>query len=151
MGLYKNKKVITINKEIMEEYRKFYFKTNPRCRTFPKYFENPIPMSWNTFISKQRMIQNTIKGKYKGFAIFLANKYEINDLNLESTCFTFDFYFKDKRRRDCDNYTSSAKFINDGFTEANVIIDDASKYLELKFPPHKYDKENPRLEIIIEY
>jgi Holliday junction resolvase RusA-like endonuclease len=146
-----NKKIIVINKDIMEEYQIYYFEKNPRCRVFPKYFENPIPMSWNTFISKQRMIQNTIKGKYKKFAIWLAERDGINNLNLEKVCITFDFYFKDRRRRDCDNYTSSAKFINDGFTEAGVFIDDASKYLELKFPPHKYDKHNPRLELILEY
>lgn len=146
-----NRIVVIINKEVIEEYKSIYFKMNPRCRVFPKYFNNPIPPSWNNFISKQRMEQNNIKSKYKDLAIWLAAKYKIAGLNLEKVCFTFDFYFKDKRRRDVDNYTLSAKLIDDGFTTANVLIDDSSTYLELKFPPFKYDKENPRLEITVEY
>ena len=147
----KNKIVITIDKEIMNEYEKIYFKMNPRCRVFPKYFKNPIPMSWNGFIVKKRMAQNDMKGKYKDFAIWLCAKYKIAGLKLNKVCITYKYYFGDRRGRDVDNYTLGAKLINDGLVGAGVLIDDISKYLELKFPPHEYDKVNPRLEMTIEY
>jgi len=143
--------VITIDKELMDEYERIYFKINPRCRVFPEPFKNPIPMSWNTFITKKRAQQNSIKGKYKDFAKWLAFKYKINNLNLDNVDVTYLFYFRTRAIRDCDNYTLSAKLINDGFTEAKVWIDDNSNCVGINFPRHRYDKEHPRLEMILEY
>lgn len=143
--------VIVIDNKIMNEYKKIYFKLNPKCRKCPDYFNNPIPPSWNFFIAKQRMTQNSIKQKYKQFGVWLAEKYKINNLNLERAKFTYDFYFKDNRRRDIDNYTLTQKLLGDAFTEAKVLLDDNSKILALQFNPFKLDKENPRVEIMIEY
>jgi len=148
---FTNKVVVVIDKSIMEEYRKIYFKMNPRCRTFPEYFKNPIPPSWNFVLGKTRMAQNAMKNKYSEFGMWLAARYKIAGLNLDKAVFTYDYYFKTKIRHDSDNYTYSAKALNDSFVRAKVLVDDSSKYLELKFPPHGYDKDNPRLEITIEY
>lgn len=151
MSEYTHKIKVTIDKEIMEEYRKIYFIMNPRCKKFPKYFENPIPPSWNSFIAKIRMEQATIKSRYKEFAMWLSAKYKLAGLNLDKATFSFEYFFKTNQRHDIDNYTLGAKLINDGFTQAKVLVDDNSSHLELKFPPHKHDKENPRLEIWVEY
>ncbi len=144
-------KNIIINTEVMDKYKKDYFILYPKRRKFPKYFENPIPISLNTFIVKKRMAQNDIKQKYGDFAKWLAEYYHINDLNLNKACFTYSFYFNNYHRHDIDNYTLSNKFIADGFVKAKVLVDDNSSVLELKFKPFKYDKLHPRVEIEIEY
>ena len=142
---------IIIDKTIMNEYKKVYFKLNPKCRKFPDYFEKPIPMSWNAFIAKQRMTQNSIKGKYKDFGVWLAKHYKIDDLNLSHASFTYDFFFDSNRRRDIDNYTLAQKLLGDAFVAAKVLLDDNSKNLWLNFHPFQLDKSNPRVEITIEY
>lgn len=57
------------------------------------------------------------------------------------------YYFKDRRRRDPDNY--SGKFILDGLVHAGVLADDSFNNIELILRGG-YDKENPRTEIEIE-
>lgn len=144
-------KTIIIDSEIMDKYKKDYFMLYPKRRVFPKYFENPIPMSLNIFIVKRRMAQNDIKGKYGDFAIWLAEYYHINDLNINQACFTYQFYFRTKIRHDIDNYCLTNKLLADGLVKAKVLIDDNSSVLELKFKPFKYDKLHPRVEIKMEY
>jgi hypothetical protein len=142
---------IIIDKELMNQYESVYFKLYPKCRKFPKYFTNPIPLSWNAFIVKKRMEQNTIKQKYKDFGVWLAKLFKIDGLNLDKVTFTYDFYFGNRQRHDIDNYTLTQKLLGDAFVCANVLKDDNSNNLWLKFNPFKYDKLNPRVEILIEY
>lgn len=54
---------IIIDNNIMQEYKKAYFKLNPKARKFPEYFSNPIPVSWNFFIAQVRESQAVIKKK----------------------------------------------------------------------------------------
>lgn len=56
------------------------------------------------------------------------------------------YYFDNKHKRDKDNY--APKFIMDGLVEAGVITDDNTDDIFLNWKL-KYDKENPRTEIII--
>lgn len=58
-------------------------------------------------------------------------------------------YKDSKRRIDTDNYTP--KFINDGFTESGLIVDDDSEHLYSLTIEAGYDKEHPRTEIILNY
>jgi len=57
------------------------------------------------------------------------------------------YYFKDKRRRDPDNY--AGKFILDGLRKAEIIADDNAGVLKLPQPEFRVDRQNPRTEIII--
>ncbi len=143
--------MIIIDSDIMNKYKNYYFRLYPKRKKFPKYFQNPIPLSLNKFIAMKRMAQNDVKGKYGEFAVWLAEYYHINDLNLNKVCFTYRFYFKNRQRHDIDNYTLSNKFLADGFVKAKVLIDDNSGVLELKFKPFKVDKAHPRVEIEMEY
>lgn len=56
------------------------------------------------------------------------------------------YYFKDKRRRDPDNY--SGKFLLDGLVRAGIIKDDSFSNIDLILKGN-VDKENPRTEIEI--
>lgn len=98
-----------------------------------------------------RMAQNSLKSKYKEFAIWLAEYYKIDNLNLENSCITYTFYFKDRRRRDYDNLLLTPKLLNDGFVSAKVFIDDNGERLKLAFSPFQFDKTNPRVEMLLEY
>ena len=62
--------------------------------------------------------------------------------------FTYTTYFKTDRRHDLDNI--SPKFILDGFVEAGLIVDDDYKHIESLTIKCGIDKENPRMEFLIE-
>lgn len=56
------------------------------------------------------------------------------------------YYFKDRRKHDPDNF--SGKFILDGLVSSGIIEDDSFSNIDLKLVG-KYDKDNPRTEILI--
>jgi len=138
---------IIIDKYILDKYNKYYFEIYPNRKKIP--IEKTIAPTLNSFISKIRMEQNSIKQKYKEFSMWLARYYKIDNLKLSKAKVIYKFYFKDKRRRDIDNMCISPKLINDGFVEENVFVDDSGDILGLEFDIFKYDKENPRTEITI--
>lgn len=139
---------IIIDKNVIEEYRKYYFEKYPKRRVFP--IKKIIPPSFNYFTSIKRIVQNTLKQQYKEFSVWLANYYNIADLNLNKAKITYTFFFKDHRRRDFDNLLLTPKLINDGFVEAKVLMDDNGENLSIEFMPFQYDKENQRVEMILE-
>jgi hypothetical protein len=140
---------LIIDNAVLEKYNKYYFHKYPKRKKAP--IEKAIPPSLNKFISMIRMAQNNLKQKYKEFAIWLSEYYKINNLNLENSCITYTFYFKDKRRRDYDNLLLTPKLLNDGFVEAKVFVDDNGDRLKLAFNQFQYDKLNPRVEMLLEY
>ena len=66
---------------------------------------------------------------------------------LKKSRVTIIYYFKDRRRRDPDNY--SGKFILDGLVRSRIIEDDCFSCIDL-YLRGNVDKENPRTEILIE-
>ena len=140
---------LVIDNNVLEKYNKHYFSKYPKRKKKP--IEKPIPPSLNAFIGMIRMAQSNLKKKYKEFAIWLAEYYKVNNLNLENSCITYTFYFKDKRRRDYDNLLLTPKLLNDGFVEAKVFIDDSGDRLKLEFTPFQFDKLNPRVEMLLTY
>ena len=60
---------------------------------------------------------------------------------------TVRYYFKDKRKRDLDNY--SPKFILDALVHANIIEEDNSSIVTRLSVEILHDKENPRTGILI--
>ncbi len=138
---------IVINEEILNKYKDFYFLKYPKRRVFP--IKKAIPPSFNYFTSIKRIVQNSLKQQYKEFSIWLANYYNIADLNINKAKITYTFFFKDHRRRDFDNLLLTPKLINDGFVEAKVLTDDNGESLSIEFMPFEYDKENPRVEMIL--
>lgn len=41
----------------------------------------------------------------------------------------FIFYFKDKKRRDIDNYSATVKMVIDGLVHAGILTDDSFVYV----------------------
>lgn len=139
---------IVINNQILDTYADYYFKLHPKARKKP--IEKPIPPSLNQFIALKRMAQNTLKQKYKDFAIWLADYYNISNLHLTKCKMTYICYYSNKRRRDIDNLCIIPKLINDGFTVAGVWGDDNADNLLIVFNPIMIDRDNPRLEMELE-
>jgi len=138
---------IIINNEILNKYHVDYFSKYPKRKVKP--IEKPIPPSLNRFIAMPRMMQNSVKQKYKEFAVWLASYYNIANLMLEKAEIDYTFYFPDRRRRDMDNLLLTAKFLNDGWVLAHTLIDDNGERLIIRFSPFNYDSKNPRVEITI--
>lgn len=57
------------------------------------------------------------------------------------------YYFRDRRRRDPDNY--AGKFILDGLRKAGIISDDNAGVLRLPQPEFMVDRQAPRTEVWI--
>ena len=62
MNKINNQVLITLDKNTLDEYNKYYFAKYPRRKVAP--IKKPIPPSLNEYISMIRMAQNTLKGKY---------------------------------------------------------------------------------------
>ena len=65
---------------------------------------------------------------------------------LEKAIVNITYYFKDKRRRDPDNY--SGKMLLDPLVREGIVIDDSFDVVTLVLDAG-YDKDNPRTEIKI--
>jgi len=61
----------------------------------------------------------------------------------------FYIYFPDKHRRDKVNYAQGLKAVLDTLSRLEIIVDDNWTRIEDQYY-QRYDKENPRTEIIIE-
>ena len=61
---------------------------------------------------------------------------------------TITYFFKTRQRHDLDNYVP--KFILDGLVKAHIILDDRAECIGMTELIQEYDKENPRIEIIIQ-
>jgi len=130
-----------VNKNILEEYKKFYFKENPKRRKFP--FKSPILPSLNDWIILTRPAMNDLKQKWTNFGRWLIIKNGYKNKKISKCKIEVIYYFKDKRRRDADNYTP--KNILDGFVKEGLLIDDSFFYVErLEIIYGGIDKENPR-------
>lgn len=66
---------------------------------------------------------------------------------MEKVKITFTYYFKDRKRRDPDNY--AGKMVLDGLVKAGIIADDCFENIDLILKG-KYDRLRPRMEISIE-
>lgn len=152
-GNIKQTYLITIDIPIMKKYEVYYFNKYPKRRVFPFASRktgiiNPIPPSLNQWMVMKRPQMNHVKQQWRDFIVWLIDDCGMTDLNIETATITFTYYFKDKRRRDADNYTP--KNILDGFTESGLIVDDDFMHIKTLSIKGGHDKDNPRVEILIE-
>ena len=143
--------LMIIDKSVMDEYGVYYKKLHPKSRKHP--FANkagnisPIPPSLNTWMILLRQQMNFEKQKWKDFAIWLTEKYKLSNLLLDKVMVTYSFYMPTQRKFDLDNMTP--KFINDGFVEAGLFVDDNITCITQIILQGGFDKNNPRTEILI--
>jgi len=104
-----------------------------------------IPPSNNKFIGRNAKWQYQ-EEKQRWHWLIKAKIKEKPKKPYEKAEITITYYFKDKRKRDPDNY--SGKMILDPLVKENIIIDDNFSVITLILKAG-YDKENPRTEIEI--
>lgn len=106
-----------------------------------------IPPSNNKFQGTgNRYAYQNIK-KYWAELIIYSSLMQIKNVKtFEKSIVELHYFFKDKRRRDPDNY--SGKFILDGLVKAKLIKDDSFNNIDLILKAD-VDKDNPRTEITI--
>lgn len=140
-----NKYLLIISKSTLKEYENYYFETYPKRRVFP--FKKTIPPSLNEWSRMNHLKANTIKQQWKELIIWLADRQRISNLMIEKAVITYTYYFPTRIRHDADNY--NGKFCNDGLTASGIIIDDDFDHIRVAYNG-RYDKYNPRTEILIE-
>lgn len=112
-----------------------------------KYIIPQIPPSNNRYIGRNARWQyNKVKAEWKAI-VYYHTRNNKPDEPFEKAVIRIMYYFKDKRRRDPDNY--SGKMLLDGLTAAGVIRDDNFHCIRLELYAD-CDKDNPRTEIEVE-
>ena len=93
-----------------------------------KYIIPEIPPTLNKYIGRENSweYRNTKAEWLKKISLYCIPKPR---KPLKKAVVTLFFHFKDKRRRDLDNYL---KFVLDGLTEAGIIKDDNYTTIELR-------------------
>ncbi len=110
-----------------------------------KYIIKAIPPSNNQFIGRNaRWKYQDIKKQWSDVINIVCRPKPAQPL--KKAVVTLTYYFKDKRRRDPDNY--SGKMILDGLVKAGILQDDSFNNIDLVLQGN-YDKDNPRTEIEI--
>lgn len=109
---------------------------------------NDIPPSNNKFAGRtNRHEYQNCKKSWAELIYWEAIRQLVPQKKIERAKVELRYFFPDKRRRDPDNY--SGKFLLDGLVQAEIIADDSFENIELVISG-RYDKQNPRTEIIIE-
>jgi hypothetical protein len=94
---------LVIDNQSLEEYNKYYFTKYPKRKVPP--IKNPIPPSLNQWMVMKRPQMNNEKQKWKEFIMWLVNKYNLQNQQIDNATITFTYYFKTRIRHDADNYT----------------------------------------------
>jgi Holliday junction resolvase RusA-like endonuclease len=129
----------------LDEYLEYYFKKYPRRQKKP--IEHPWHPSINEWFILMRPAMNELKQKWKEYIVWLVDKHGYKNLKIDNCEITYKFFMPSLRRADTDNF--SPKFVQDGLTMAGVVIDDDYTHVNPLHIELGYDKENPRMEIII--
>ena len=111
-----------------------------------KIIVKDIPPSNNKYIGNSNSFRLYAKEKEKWHLLVKAAINAKPNKPLEKAVVRIKYFFKDKRRRDPDNY--SGKMILDPLVREGILQDDSFNNIKLVLDS-EYDKENPRTEIDI--
>lgn len=83
---------------------------------------NNFPPTQNELRRMHFREQAKKKLEWEGIVGWLVKQQKIQPV--EKAMITYEFYFKNERRRDPDNYAACAKAIQDGLVKAGILPDD---------------------------
>lgn len=148
MSKYKNQLTISITKDIVDEYNKYY-KSLPRNRTEP--IKDVLCPTINKYNSMTRMEQKTSKEHYKNFMLWVMGKNKTPKLMLNDCEITYITTYESKTRRDLDNGALNSKYYGDAFTKYGLLVDDSYEQVKWLHFTAKYKKGVRKLDIEINY
>lgn len=90
---------------------------------------------------------NNLKQRWKAFIVWVMNDLGLSGMMIEKCEIVYRTLFFQNRRHDLDNI--SPKYILDGFVEAGFIVDDDSEHITKLTLECGVDKENPRIEFLV--
>lgn len=132
---------------MLDKYHEYYFKLYPKRRKKP--IDSPLHPSINKWFVMKRPQMNDFKQKWRDFSIWVVEQHGCSNLNIDKCTITYKFYFPTRRKQDADN--RSPKFLNDGLVESGLLVEDDYTHLNPITIWCGYDKEYPRMEVIIDY
>lgn len=138
--------ILIFDDDILNKYLDHYFKVYPKRSKKP--IKTPLHPSINEWFIMQRPQMNQYKQQWKDFTKWVVKYYGYENLGIANCTITYKFYYGNKRRMDNDNRTP--KFTNDGLVESGMLIDDDYSHLNPLILWGGYDKQKPRMEIIID-
>ena len=111
-----------------------------------KYVINDIPPSNNKFMGNSNSfhIYRALKERWFRYICLAIDEATKPEKALETAEIIITYYFKDRRRRDPDNY--SGKFLLDPLVKLKIIKDDSFNNIKLTLKAY-VDNVNPRTEI----
>jgi len=136
-----------IDNDVLDKYHEHYFRLYPKRKKKP--IDKPTHPSINKWMIMKRPQMNALKQSWKDFIVWFVEDQGLTNKKIEKCSMTFVSYFKTKIRKDLDN--TIPKFILDGLSSSQLIIDDDSLHLECLTLKCGWDKERPRTEIYINY
>lgn len=149
--------LITLNREIFEEYEREYFKLKPRARIYP-FRKNKTKkkellysvLSLNDVLPMPKEIYDTLKEKWGDFGVWVAKKYGMSDKKIDNSVMELRVFSETRVQKDADNIAGGYKLFGDGFAvQSGMFVDDNYNHINPLIIACEYDKENPRFEIRI--
>lgn len=146
MKVEENKPIkIIIDENLLNSYyNNYYFIKYPKRKKKP--IEKPTFPTLNSWMILKRMAMNNLKQQWKEFGEWTINYYGYENLNIDECCISFEHTFKNKRRRDPDNYIP--KFFLDAMVSTGMIVDDSMNVIKQLNLICLYGKED-KIEIVI--
>ena len=138
---------LVFDDDILEKYLEHYFKLYPKRKKKP--IDSPLHPSINKWFIMKRPQMNDFKQRWKDFTVWVVQYYGYENLQIDKCSITYKFYYPTKHRQDNDN--RSPKFLNDGLVESGLLIEDDYQHLNPTIIWGGYDKDYPRMEVIIDY
>lgn len=146
MKVEENKPIkIIIDENLLNSYyNNYYFVKYPKRKKKP--IEKPIFPTLNSWMILKRMAMNNLKQHWKEFGEWIINYYGYENLNIKECSISFEHTFKNKKRRDPDNYIP--KFFLDAMVSSGMIIDDSMNVVKQLNLMCLYGKED-KVEITV--
>lgn len=86
-----------------------------------------FPMNLNEYRNAHYHLVNQEKHQWEAYVAFECKAQKLEAM--QTANIHFEFWFKDRRRHDPDNYAACAKFILDGIVKAGILKDDSFQYI----------------------
>lgn len=136
---------IIITQQDVDDFNRQWFINHPRAKKAP--IKAPQHPSLNEYMIANNMQANNMKQRWKEFILDVLAHRNLLGIGIDKCEITYRTFFKTKRIHDIDNITP--KYIFDGFTDGGFLVADDCNHVIRLITECGYDKDNPRIELII--
>lgn len=138
--------LIIIDQAKVDNFNRKYFDEHPKAKRAA--IKAPQHPSLNEYLGMSNVATSNLKNKWEALVCDVISGLGLVNKKIEKCRIIYKTYFKFNRRHDLDNI--SPKFIFDGFVKAGFLVDDDYQHITSLTTLCAIDKENPRIEILVE-